>query len=127
MNIKVGVFYKTKDGEKVRIYEVYEGTHQDYPVHGAVQTGGTWVVRSWTASGKLSRRLAGSVEDIVSLWTVKTKIKVYMVEYQGKIIGGPYKDKKYAEVTAKPYEDSNIITLYGEYEACGEENNGESY
>lgn len=50
--ITPGAEYKTRNGQKVRVYAV-DGDGC-YPVHGALQQATGWRVRSWTAAGTVS-------------------------------------------------------------------------
>lgn len=63
--IKVGIFYKTRVGNKVKIYDV-----TDEYIHGAVFLKGRWRLDSWLFNGKMFNNLV-SEHDIISEWTDK--------------------------------------------------------
>lgn len=65
MEIKVGAYYKTRDGSKVRIYAT-DGS-SEYPIHGAILDNGQWLVWEWSDDGA-SYQPNQKDEDIVGLW-----------------------------------------------------------
>lgn len=67
MKIEVGKFYKTRDGNKVRIYAM-DGAGA-FPIHGAVLSAGVWVFCSWSANGLHTNEEGDSMpRDLVSEW-----------------------------------------------------------
>lgn len=66
MKIEVGKFYRTRGGEKVRIYATDGGT---YPIHGAIyQKGMGWVVTEWSKEGYIFKFEGLDDFDIVGEW-----------------------------------------------------------
>lgn len=67
MKIEIGKFYKTRGGNKVRIYAM-DGAGA-FPIHGAILNAGDWVFYSWAANG-FNTNLEGdsTPRDLVSEW-----------------------------------------------------------
>lgn len=73
MKIEAGKFYKTRDGQKARVYAL--DACGDYPVHGAVLCNdGMWILSSWTCGGHDDAEGPASSNDIVAEWTAAPKI-----------------------------------------------------
>lgn len=68
MKIEVGKFYKTREGEKVRIYAV-DG-HSESAIHGAIYQDGGYMGECWTADGHYFSDFPRITDgfDIVSEW-----------------------------------------------------------
>lgn len=66
LKIESGKFYKTRGGDKARIYAL-DG-RSSYPVHGAMLISSGWQSYAWTATGKDAPVDAECSNDIVSLW-----------------------------------------------------------
>ena len=64
--IELGKFYKTRDGMKVRIYDV-DGS-PDYPIHGAILWDAGWGVEQWTKEGFYFWPEGECQADIISEW-----------------------------------------------------------
>lgn len=64
MEIKVGKFYKTRDGKKARIY----ATDGYFPIHGAVKEELGWLSYKWDADGSFNCQSGESRYDIISEW-----------------------------------------------------------
>lgn len=77
MKIEKDKFYKTRAGNKVRIYAT-DGLNL-YPVHGAVLLAGFWAPIQWTSLGKFYER--GDADgDIISEWEEpKPKLKAWIL------------------------------------------------
>lgn len=74
MKIEVGKFYKTRDGSKVRIYEVHDENNGSHPIHGSVfYAGNGWIINAWTKNGNIGG--LQSVDDLVGLWEEPNSIK----------------------------------------------------
>lgn len=70
MNIERGKFYKTRGGNKVRIYAT-DGA-RPHSTHGAIHIEGGWRKNDWLPPGRL-----GTVEsdhDIIAEWTDKPEV-----------------------------------------------------
>lgn len=65
MKIEAGKYYKTRAGNKARVYAT-DG-HGDFPAHGAVLIDG-WRLEKWTLDGKAIPR-GTYPTDLVSEWT----------------------------------------------------------
>jgi len=69
MKVELNKKYKTRDGRDVVIYEIHLTELQEYSVHGAIFTGGSWSIRSWSDEGEW---ISGS-ENQYDLIEVKEK------------------------------------------------------
>ena len=67
--IQDGCEVQTRWGRPVRIYATDGGG--GYPIHGAIQSGESWVSRSWTKDGLLCRGLQNDVDLIVKPRTIE--------------------------------------------------------
>lgn len=67
MKIEVGKFYRTRKGDKARVYATDgDGAHA---THGAVLLGGEWSSSTWTVEGKFNAFVdVESSLDLVSEW-----------------------------------------------------------
>lgn len=65
LKIEVGKFYKTRDGNKVRIYTTDRGGR--YPIHGAIFDG-RWINAEWEKTGQYADWVPLSSADIVAEW-----------------------------------------------------------
>ncbi len=65
--IEIGKFYKTRKGQKVKIYST-EGNYPDYPIHGATLWDDGWEVEKWTKKGFYLWRETECGLDIVGEW-----------------------------------------------------------
>lgn len=70
MNIEPGKFYKTRGGNKVRIYAT-DG-EAPYVIHGAIFYK-TWVACTWTSAGRLWNG-PEAIENIVAEWSDKPEV-----------------------------------------------------
>lgn len=67
MEIKVGNFYKTRGGNKVRIYDTESGGA--CTIHGAVLSKkGFWESRSWGINGNFYQDKTKDRDDIIEEW-----------------------------------------------------------
>ena len=71
MTLEVGKFYKTRSGDKVRIYATDGRNMEDapHPVHGAILCENGWVAEQWSVEGKYDYDGSATQSDIVSEWT----------------------------------------------------------
>lgn len=66
MKIEVGKFYRTRDGKKVRIYDINGGG--EYPIHGAYELE-FWHSTTWNSEGFYnSGNPQSGINDIASEW-----------------------------------------------------------
>jgi len=72
MEIKVGAFYKTRGGQKARIYAV-DGCNGEV-IHGAIFQTGQWASISWLPSGSAYSN-SQSEYDLIEEWTEPKKTK----------------------------------------------------
>jgi len=76
MKIEAGKFYKTRGGEKVRIYAV-DGAGV-FSIHGAVLERESWVVTSWNEDGSSD---FSESNDIAGEWVEPSpKLKAWIVD-----------------------------------------------
>ncbi len=66
MKIEAGKFYRTRGGQKVRVYTVDGGG--EYPVHAALLVGTVWYVKVYKSSGHLD---FPDDHDLISEWVDK--------------------------------------------------------
>ena len=66
MKIEAGKFYRTRGGQKVRVYAVDGGG--EYPVHAALLVGTVWYVKVYKSSGHLD---FPDDHDLISEWVDK--------------------------------------------------------
>lgn len=84
MKIEVGKFYKTRAGDKVRIYAVDAGGL--YPIHAAILIIGEWVPYSYTAGGTLLSCGDLRDEDLMSEWCEsKPRMLAYIHNENGRL------------------------------------------
>ena len=115
MNIEVGKFYKTREGEKVRIYAT-DG-HGGDTLHGAVYYDNRWLDQRWDKYGKCwqnidrSKSDGASELDIVSEWVEpkkKVKLYAYVVNDSGRVYLQRREMSEKAGVTRLPNLDQEI-------------------
>ena len=70
--IKPGAYCVTRDGSKARIYAV-DG-EQRFPVHGAIQTSGVWIISTWTACGDYLHSKSIRHGDLVGPWVERPEV-----------------------------------------------------
>jgi len=66
MKIEVGKFYKSKNGNKIRIYNIDKENCNE--VHGAMLLQGVWYVNSWSESGHFFSNESICEKDIIGEW-----------------------------------------------------------
>lgn len=82
MKIEVGKFYRTRSGNKVRIYALDGGGH--YQVHGAIEIeddDNHWDVQSWSINGTWNEVLTDHSFDIVSEWHEPIKVSGWVASF----------------------------------------------
>lgn len=84
MKLESGKFYRTRGGDKVRIYATYGCG--SYPVHGAVVWDKTtWCSQTWTGSGRFDLEKESSHLDIVAEWEEPKPMKLYRYKLTGSL------------------------------------------
>lgn len=87
MKIEANKFYKTRDGQKVRIYAI-DGAHP-FPVHGANLLGSEWVQQEWCAEGSFYLHEKDGL-DIVGEWEEpKPRMLAYRHRHTGEVYLAP--------------------------------------
>ena len=91
MKIEPGRFYRTRSGQKARVYAVYSG--QKHPVHGAVlgvRGDNEWLMIKWCEDGRFGEMVADESYDLVSEWSDAISLtKEQVREAFMECIGGP--------------------------------------
>lgn len=84
LKLEAGKFYRTRKGDKVRIYAT-DGSGF-YTVQGAIaESNGSWTSHIWTASGKFNVKEESSYRDIVSTWEEAKPMKLYRYKLTGSL------------------------------------------
>jgi hypothetical protein len=73
MKLSTDGFYRTRGGDKVRIYAVDGGGSG--PVHGAVLHGEVWFTRVWNERGQRMKDWTDT-DDIVGRWPQEQEVEV---------------------------------------------------
>ncbi len=80
MKIEVGKLYKTRGGQKARIYAVDGCTGVE--IHGAIEHQRCWAARTWCSDGNyFDDSSTTCAEDLISEWTdppQKKKLYAYL-------------------------------------------------
>jgi hypothetical protein len=77
MKLSTDGFYRTRGGNKARIYATDGATY--YPIHGAVLRDGEWAAWTWTAEGRSSSRVGVfELSDIVGRWPQEKEVEVWV-------------------------------------------------
>lgn len=66
MKIETGKFYETRNGDKARVYEVYEDNDE---LHGAIFLNGNWEIYTWNLQGQMLS--SPTIGDLIKEWTEK--------------------------------------------------------
>lgn len=74
MKIEVGIFYRTRRGDKVKIYSVEP--NGNLPIHGAFLDSKIWSAECWTKDGYFSTESKDCAHDIVGYWDKKEPFEV---------------------------------------------------
>ena len=86
--------YKTRYGDKVRIYAT-DG-RGDYPVHGAILEDGEWGSQTWTIDGKFTDDGSGEVYDLVEVKPKRT-IEFWVNVYEEDVVYLPWRTRLKAD------------------------------
>lgn len=66
LTFEVGKFYRTRNGEKARVYALDGGAFQT--VHGAIWSGGGWCSTTWQENGSRNVTYLKDRNDLVAEW-----------------------------------------------------------
>lgn len=66
MKINVGHFYRTRAGDRARIYAT-DGAGP-YPIHGAIEYNSEWMSWRWEKDGRVTSMCIYSPDDLISEW-----------------------------------------------------------
>lgn len=80
MKIEVGKFYKTRGGQKVRVYAI-DGNNTPHCIHGATQSPYGWVMYTWQFDGCYYKGYFGD-DDIVAEWRDPIKLEGWINIYK---------------------------------------------
>jgi hypothetical protein len=74
MEIEAGKLYRTKSGDKAKVYEVYADSSAGmWNIHGAVQINNVWEIARWCMGGI---DLAYSQSDLIALWWDDSQVSI---------------------------------------------------
>ena len=101
MTIDMNKQYKTRDGRGVKIYTVDAGG--DFPVHGAINELGGWIMYSWLRDGRSWGITEVSNEDLVEVkQRIKRDVWINIYPHEEKL-GLAHITKESADSTAGEY------------------------
>jgi hypothetical protein len=103
LKIEAGKFYKTRDGHKAKIYEVYDGD-----IHGAIFKDDCWVPLYWQIKGNHFMR---GEYDLISEWVETHQEEKASVELKIEV-GKYYKNRNGCKVKIYEIYDNNIEDFY---------------
>jgi hypothetical protein len=119
MKIEPGKLYKTRGGQKARIYAVDTG--ETAVIHGAIFFNGQWGLMSWCSKGSAYVN-AQSHYDLIEEWTEPKKTKeLWLWVFYHEVDERYYLDRNWMDETeAKTWAEYNNLKLVGKALFCKE-------